>query len=259
MIETWSSGPADVGMPEDLLVDTMQSVLRHPWWKARARVALQTLRKHHVLPPSFVYDLGCGWGTNLTSLERAGYRAVGTDISRRILELIDLGDRRLIEMDITQSPSPGSETADAALALDVFEHIDDDRGAARNLSRLLKPGGLAVISVPALPELYSEFDEVQGHRRRYTKATLSAVFEQTDLKLHSIFWWGGWMVPVLRFTRQQSSKRATNRTYADYLRLPPWPAPQLLALAYAIERPFALAGKLKTGTSLFAVATRDGD
>jgi SAM-dependent methyltransferase len=259
MIETWSSGPADVGMPEDLLVDTMQSVLRHPWWKARARVALQTLRKHRVRPPSFVYDVGCGWGTNLTSLERAGYRAVGIDISRRILQLIDRGDRRLIEMDITQSPSPGSETADAALALDVFRA---HRRRPRRCQKSVAPAQTGRIGCDQRPRTSRTLLRVRqgpGAPPPIYEGALSAVFEQTGLKLRSIFWWGGWMVPVLRFTRLKSSKQAMSRTYADYLRLPPWPAPQLLALAYAIERPFALAGKLKTGTSLFAVATRDGN
>lgn len=77
---------------------------------------------------------------------------------------------------------------DALLALDVIEHLDDDRGAVMRMASLLKPGGLAIISVPALPELFSDFDEVQGHRRRYVPETLRAAFQDTGLTVREIFW-----------------------------------------------------------------------
>jgi hypothetical protein len=48
------------------------------------------------------------------------------------------------------------------------------------------------------------------------------------------------------------------KTYTDYLRLPPWPGPLLMRLAYRWEHASALNGRLKTGTSLFAVAMREG-
>ena len=66
------------------------------------------------------------------------------------------------------------------------------------------------------------------------------------------------MVPVLRRMRQKSSatRQSVPKTYADYLRLPPWPAPLLMQALYAWEQPRALKGKLRTGTSLFAVARR---
>jgi hypothetical protein len=65
------------------------------------------------------------------------------------------------------------------------------------------------------------------------------------------------MVPVLRRMRLSGADaKSGKKTYADYLRLPPWPAPLLMRAAYAWEHSRALAGKLKTGTSLFAVARK---
>ena len=62
------------------------------------------------------------------------------------------------------------------LALDVIEHIDDDRAAVARLGSLARPGGIVIVSVPALPELFTEFDRIQGHRRRYLPETLRAAF-----------------------------------------------------------------------------------
>jgi 2-polyprenyl-3-methyl-5-hydroxy-6-metoxy-1,4-benzoquinol methylase len=256
VIETWNKGAADDGMPEDILVDVLEKVRRHPWWLARAKLAMAILRRHHFAPPATILEAGCGWGVNLEALEHAGYRVTGLDISRRILERIDRPERRLIEADLTQELPAPTDLYDGLLALDVIEHIDDDRAAVGQLGQLVRPGGVVIVSVPALPELFSRFDEIQGHRRRYVPERLQAAFAGTGLTVENIFWWGGWMVPVLRRMRKAGKADNSRKTYADFLRLPPWPAPWLMVAAYAWEHGRALEGKLKTGTSLFAVARR---
>jgi SAM-dependent methyltransferase len=257
MIETWSSGVVDASMSEDLLLELTDTVRRHPWWIARADLALTLLRRNGIRPPAYVLDVGCGWGTNLVALENAGYRVSGLDISRRALERIDKAERHLIEADLSQDLPAVRPLVDAVLALDVIEHIDDDRAALARIATLVRPGGIVIVSVPALPELFSHFDEVQQHRRRYLPDSLRAAFQGTELVVRSLFWWGAWMVSVLRWMRLRQSL-AIQPSYSDYLRLPPWPGPYLIAVAFALEKPLALRQKLRTGTSLIAVAIRDG-
>jgi SAM-dependent methyltransferase len=254
MIKTWSQGPAEEGMPEKILIETLEKVRRHPWWLARARLALALLQRERVAPPARLLEVGCGWGVNLEALERAGYSATGLDISKQILERIDKPSRQLIEADLNQEFPPQIDAWDALLALDVIEHVDQDGKVVTRLARLVRPGGLVVISVPARPDLWSEFDQVQGHRRRYVPETLRAVFLETALELRTIFWWGRWMVPILRRMRLPNPDQ--KKTYADYLRLPPWPGSWLMNLLFAWEQSRALDGRLSTGTSLFAVARR---
>jgi SAM-dependent methyltransferase len=257
MIETWSHGPADENMPEAMLVETLTLARRHPWGAARARIARAVLQANGITPPARVLDVGCGWGVTLQALENAGYHVTGLDISRRILELIDQPRRRLIEADLNQSPPAARELYPAALLLDVIEHLDDDRGTLRRIAPLLQPGGMLIVSVPALPELFSDFDRIQGHRRRYVPETLRVAFDDSGLVVQKIFWWGGWMVPILRRMRQKTTKEpAAPKTYADHLRLPPWPGPLVMRGLYIWEHRRALEGKLRTGTSLFAMARR---
>jgi SAM-dependent methyltransferase len=259
VIETWSHGPADENMPQAMLVETLARVRRHPWWLAPARLALALLRQGGVVPSAPVLDVGCGWGVNLTALEAAGYATTGLDISPQILAMIDQPGRHLIEADLNQPPPADRELYSGLLLLDVIEHLDDDCGTIRRLAPLAQPGALLVVSVPALPELFSEYDAIQGHRRRYLPATLRAAFDDTGFVVEKIFWWGAWMVPILRRMRRKNAganSASAPKTYADYLRLPPWPMPLVMRLAYVFEQRLAINGRLKTGTSLFALAAR---
>ena len=148
---------------------------------------------------------------------------------------------------------------DVVLALDVIEHIDDDCGAVRRLAQLARPGGHVIISVPVLPQLFSEFDEVQGHRRRYTPNTLQGAIAESGLEIVQMVWWGQWMARILG--RRQAASRArpgdTNtQVYKRYLSLPPWPGTLFLKLMFLIDHGRTLRGCNSIGTSLFAVALR---
>lgn len=259
MIERWSEGIADDNMAEDILVDLAPTIRRHPWWLARARLTLELLGRLGIRPPARILDAGCGWGVTLEALERRGYEAVGMDISRRMLVELDRPGRSLIEADLTQPIGREPSPHEAVLALDVIEHLDDDRAAVGRLATLVRPGGYLIVSVPALPDLFSEFDEVQGHRRRYLPDSLRAAFEGSGLELGRIFWWGRWLVPRLR--RQRAKRKAApgesaSQVYRRYLELPPWPLPWLAGLAFAAEQGPAVSGRLEIGTSLFAVGRR---
>jgi SAM-dependent methyltransferase len=259
MITTWSMGTADENMAEDILIDLFPIIGRHPWWRARANLTIALLERLGVHRPARVLDVGCGWGVTLDRLERCGYRAVGMDISRRALERLDRADRVLVEADLAQPLPEGVAPYDATLALDVIEHLDDDRSAVSNLGRLVCPGGAVVISVPARPDLFTEFDAIQGHRRRYLPETLSAAFLGSGLTVERIFWWGAWMVPLLGRQRRRTRHRpgaTESEIYRRYLELPPWPLPWLLRLAFAWDQGPALAGRLNTGTSLFAIGRK---
>src|SRR5437868_11051465 len=118
MIRKWSQGPADENMTEQLLVTVMETVRKHPWWKAPAALAVKVLEKSGIRPPARIADVGCGWGTNLERLEKIGYHVTGLDISRRVLSMIDREGRDLVEADLTQEFPPESLASyDACLVL----------------------------------------------------------------------------------------------------------------------------------------------
>jgi SAM-dependent methyltransferase len=86
---------------------------------------------------------------------------------------------------------------ETVFALNVVEHIQDDRLALFNLQKLLKAGGNMIILVPAFNALYNRFDKELHHYRRYTHTTLSEVMPSGQRMVHASYfnaagiagWW----------------------------------------------------------------------
>jgi SAM-dependent methyltransferase len=104
---------------------------------------------------------------------------------------IDLVDKNF---DTTHARLLG--TFDTIFALNVIEHIGDDRQAVENCHKMLAPGGRLILLMPSYPALYNRFDKELGHCRRYTGRTmqdlLSTRFRVTQIKhfnLAGIFGW----------------------------------------------------------------------
>jgi SAM-dependent methyltransferase len=77
---------------------------------------------------------------------------------------------------------------DLVLATDVIEHVDDDGKALTEVARVLKPGGTAVITVPAFQSLWGVADEVGHHKRRYRRAQLAARIHAAGLECPELFY-----------------------------------------------------------------------
>jgi SAM-dependent methyltransferase len=85
--------------------------------------------------------------------------------------------------------------ADVIVMHDVLEHIDDEAGAIDRVADLLRDGGRAVISVPALQSLYGLHDELLGHHRRYSKQTLGAAVSRR-MSIDRLRYYGCAFIPV---------------------------------------------------------------
>lgn len=78
----------------------------------------------------------------------------------------------LVDPDFDTRWAPLLGTFDTVFALNVIEHIEDDKLAVANCHKLLTPGGHLVLLMPAYPGLYNGFDKGLGHYRRYTRRTM---------------------------------------------------------------------------------------
>jgi hypothetical protein len=102
------------------------------------------------------------------------------------------------QFDLTHGPADLGPRVSTVVAINVLEHIEDDRGALRTLAGLVEPGGRIVLWVPGYQQLYGDFDRAVGHVRRYTPATLRAAITGAGLRadevrpvnlLGDIAWW----------------------------------------------------------------------
>ena len=114
-------------------------------------------------------DAGCGTGMLLDDLARFG-TATGIDFSPLALQYSrQRGLTRLGRADAQQMPL-ADNSMDVVASLDVVEHVPDDVRVMSEFFRVLRPGGLAIMTVPAHPSLWSSHDVALHHYRRYTKA-----------------------------------------------------------------------------------------
>ena len=137
--------------------------------------AVDHLVRHGFAPDASVLEIGVSGGHLLADL-RARFpdaTLVGSDYT--LGTLMALAPRAdgipLIRMDLTKSPLP-DDAVDAIVLLNVLEHIDDDQTALNHCCRMLKPGGLVVIEVPAGPGLFDDYDRELMHFRRYSTSDL---------------------------------------------------------------------------------------
>jgi len=142
---------------------------------ASRRQAVLQVDRYTSEPSPVILDIGCSSGFLLADLKAAFPRAyiMGADVV--LGPLLNLAktspELPLLHFDLTRCPLP-DHSLHAAILLNVLEHIKDDALAVRQLFRILKPGGIAVIEVPAGPELYDIYDELLLHYRRYNISNL---------------------------------------------------------------------------------------
>ncbi len=159
---------------------------------------IKELEKH--LSRGIVLDAGCGEGRTLQLLEQRGYQVVGTDLSKQCLLRAQSKNPflALVSARLEFLPFP-SESFDALIAGEVLEHIDNDELAVKEFYRVLRKGGIAIITVPAHPRLWSLDDEWSGHKRRYKKEQLKKLLESNNFQTLSCYYWG---FPLLRLYHQ---------------------------------------------------------
>ncbi len=95
-------------------------------------------------------------------------------------------------------------------ALDVLEHVPDDRAVVDGFHRLLKPGGLAVVTVPASMALWSDWDVALHHFRRYNRPQLRALFPEKDWELVHVNYTNVLIYPAVWLARKMRAWRRTD-------------------------------------------------
>ena len=141
------------------------------WYRGRRRIVMEVARSLRLPEPARVLDAGCGSGRNMEELAALG-EVVGLEPSEASLAAARARDvGRVVHGSLERAPFDDGEF-DLATALDVIEHIDDDRGALAELRRVVRPGGFLLVTVPAYPWLWGPHDEANHHRRRYTRRAL---------------------------------------------------------------------------------------
>lgn len=178
---------------------------RYWWFVGRRRLALRLLAD--AIPDgSTVLDLGCGTGAVLSEITRR-YRAIGLDRSDLALAFsAKRGLRRLVLGDGSLLPF-ASMSFDGIVALDIFEHIEDDRTAFSEAFRVLAPGGALVLSVPAFRWLWGPHDVALMHQRRYRKHEVVEALRRAGFVVERASYSVFWLFPAVVLVRLRDKLR----------------------------------------------------
>ncbi|MDD9936390.1 MAG: class I SAM-dependent methyltransferase [Myxococcales bacterium] len=172
--------------PENL---TAIAELEHNFWFEHRRGVILDCLERHANRDHRGLECGSGTGNMAAFLRDHGFDVQPSDIDRRGAEhVLARGFTRVLLLDLRVVPF--RERYDWVGMFDVLEHIDDDQLALHNVAEMLRPGGLVLLTVPAHRLLWSRFDELNYHRRRYSKRTLAGLLKHTGfdvLELRFIF------------------------------------------------------------------------
>jgi len=201
-------------------------------------------------------DVGSGTGAILQRLSALAGEAVGVESDPVPLRMsaergLDVRDGRADSLPFSD------ESVDVLTAFDVLEHVPDDVAAAREFHRVLRPGGSAVVSVPAYQWLWSSHDVVHGHRRRYTSGSLAEALRAGGLHVRRLGYFNAWLLPAAAAVRL-AGRIARRPPASDLARVPSRLNAVLLRILRS-ERSRVLDGGFPAGLSVFAVADRPGD
>lgn len=122
--------------------------------------------------------LDCGAGTGLFAQEMASAcRVLVLDDHEEALRLLRarFNPDQILSLAGDRVPLP-DQSLEYVTALDVLEHVPDDGAVVRGFHRLLKPGGICAITVPASMALWSDWDVSLHHFRRYNRRQLRSLF-----------------------------------------------------------------------------------
>ena len=179
---------------------------------------------------SHILELGAGHGTVTDRLLKHG-KVAAADLSPRCVEVLREKyeahpDVEVLHGDVEAAIAARSSDFDTVVLVNVLEHIEDDGAALRTIRSGLRPGGTVVLFVPAFQALYSEFDRLVGHHRRYRRGELAALvkgagFEVVDARYVNCVGALAWWVVARqlgRFPKSRAAMRTYDRTVVPVIR-----------------------------------------
>jgi len=234
--------------------DRMAEIDRDHWWFVGRRRIVSALieRFAPAKRPLEILEVGCGTGSNIEMLQHFGrVDAIEPDDDARAFSEKRTG--LTIKGGYLPDGVPLDDGRyDLIVLLDVLEHIPDDRGALAGLATKLAPGGRLLLTVPAMPSLWSGHDVAHHHQRRYTPKALEDVVRGAGFRVRHRTHFNSLLLPAILGVRWLNKLRGHEGGDDDAM--PSKPVNGLLARLFGGEAYFAVRGLLPAGVSIGLVA-----
>ena len=228
------------------------------WFSGHYALAGMLFERFRPEGGTFLLNIGCGPNEFTPASETMRY--IGADFSFEACRLAKTHSphESIVCCDAQALPFKNG-SIDAVIALELLEHLEDDRCAAREFRRILDRRGIALVSVPAYMFLWGSHDVWNRHFRRYRAKTVRELADGTGLRIvYQTFYKIPFVIPLFLFRRLKQLFGASESSH-DFV-----PVPQLvntLLRRYLLcEANIARILPLPAGVSLFTILTpRNGD
>lgn len=241
--------------PDEAYFDVMAHHARTHWWyEGRRRLVQSVLGSSRGADDRGpLIDVGCGTGDNTAALATAwGGPVLGTDLS---LYAMKAGGAKGVLMAYAEQLPFESGSAGAITSMDVVEHLDDDVVGLREYRRVLRPGGLLLLTVPAYQWLWSEHDVRAAHRRRYVARTLTAAVTTAGFAVERTTYFNSFLVPPAAMLRRTPLRRFAGETDEEVGESSPFVGKVMNGLSRAEHR-WTRRHRLPFGLSILLTARR---
>jgi len=175
------------GYPFEIFARIDELERNHFWYSGRRSIAALIKRNCSINIGDHFLEIGGGTGANANFLrERLRVNVLVSEISIEAIKNAKkrYPDNTYVQMDARKIPF--KESFDIVGIFDVIEHINEDEQVMAQIYRATRPKGLLVISVPQYQWLWSSHDDLSGHKRRYTRKTLTNLISTNGFEIISM-------------------------------------------------------------------------
>lgn len=223
----------------------------HWWFRARRGIIADFIGRMQLPPDAAILECGCGPGGNLEMLSGFG-RVDAFELDEAAAEQARRVGPPTCRVRVGAFPDridfePGY---DLAVALDVVEHVDDDNGAIAAMSRMVKPGGNILVTVPAYQWLWSAHDEKHHHKRRYARPQIVNLLGRHGIEVRRATYFNSHLLPVIAGVR--GVQKLLGKGSVAEEKMPGQSVNRILEGIFASERAWLRFGDYPAGVSILA-------
>jgi SAM-dependent methyltransferase len=174
------------------------------WWFVAMRHITDTVIRQDLQRQSLdILDAGCGTGYNIQYYEKSGHRVFSFDVSTDALAGVrKRGAQKVCQASVTHIPYR-SETFDLVVSFEVVDQLQAGGAmeAAKEMYRVLKPGGSLYIRLPALEWMRSSHDEEIATAHRYTRREVVGLLQSAGFEIRLASYANTLLFPVVLLKR----------------------------------------------------------
>lgn len=209
-------------------------------------------------------EVGCGNGSVLRYLKKEGIDIEGVDVSLPGLKFCrKQANIPLYQLDVSITALPFiSECYDIVGMFDLIEHINNDQQILEEVYRCCKKNGFLIVTVPANKYLWSYFDIIAGHKRRYSKKEIERKLYKAGFKVEKISFYVFFLFPIIFLMRKLHSlnNRKRNIQINNFIEIQTIPLlNSFFLMLMRLEKKILPFINLPWGTSLIVVAKKTND